>query len=693
MPAFLVSSTLAGSAALGASVGTAAVSGLGGLATVAALLGWFACLARGRMPRGLRDATTYAIGYGAQTTAYALLLTDRYPDATPGRVEPPPELPPHPVAIHARDDLGRPRLLVAFRLLLAIPHLVWLTLWAVLAALAAVVAWLLALVLGRVPRFLHRFLAAFVRTSTHVWAFLCVVGRPFPGFVGREGSYPIDLTIAPPAPQRRLGVLARLLLAVPALLLLTAYTTVLSVVAMLGWAFALVTGRMPGGLRDLGVASLRYHGQVLGYLALRDVPVSRLVPGPRALALRAGRAVTAGAARVSLYAALGVAWVAAAWLLAGSVVPDDLSLPRVDVDAVFGKALVDRAERYERFLYVDWALAQVVLLATLAVYAKRGVRYVRESAAGPIGTGMFLGMVGLAIVWLAQLPFSVAALWWDRRHGVSEVGYLEHVFGGWLALGGTFVAVCVALLVVMALARWLGSWWWIPGAGVFALIAAVFVFVGPYLTPGLEPSHDARLNRTYARFERAQGVEGIPLRVEKVSGDTSQANAYAFGMGPSSRIVLWDTLLDGRFTNREVDVVLAHELAHHSSDHIPKAIAWFGLFALPGALVLMLATRRRGGMGEPAAVPLALLVVAVFQLVAAPAQNLVSRGMESEADWKALSTTHDPAAARGLFREFAATSLGDPSPPTWAYLMLQTHPTLAQRVAMANAWAARDRSG
>ena len=268
VPAFLVSSTLAGSAALGAPVGTAAVSGLGGLATVAALLGWFACLACGRMPRGLRDATTYAIGYGAQTTAYALLLTDRYPDATPGRVEPPPELPPHPVAIHAHDDLGRPRLLVAFRLLLTIPHLVWLTLWAVPAALAAVVAWLLALVLGRVPRFLHRFLAAFVRASTHIWAFLCVVGRPFPGFVGREGSYPVDLTIGPPARQRRLGVLARLLLAVPALLLLTAYSTVLSVVAILGWVAALVTGRMPGGLRDLGVASLRYHGQVLGYLAL-----------------------------------------------------------------------------------------------------------------------------------------------------------------------------------------------------------------------------------------------------------------------------------------------------------------------------------------------------------------------------------------------------------------------------------------
>jgi STE24 endopeptidase len=90
-------------------------------------------------------------------------------------------------------------------------------------------------------------------------------------------------------------------------------------------------------------------------------------------------------------------------------------------------------------------------------------------------------------------------------------------------------------------------------------------------------------------------------------------------------------------------------------------------------------------------VPLALLVAAVFQLAVSPAQNVISRNSEEEADWKALQTTRDPAAARGLFREFAETSLGDPSPPTWAYVLLQTHPTLAQRVGMAEAWAARER--
>jgi STE24 endopeptidase len=86
-------------------------------------------------------------------------------------------------------------------------------------------------------------------------------------------------------------------------------------------------------------------------------------------------------------------------------------------------------------------------------------------------------------------------------------------------------------------------------------------------------------------------------------------------------------------------------------------------------------------------VPLALVAAAALQLALAPAQNVVSRGAEREADWKALQTTRDPDAARGLFREFARTSLGDPSPPTWAFVLLQTHPTLAQRVAMADAWA------
>jgi hypothetical protein len=235
------------------------------LAAVAAVLGWFASLARGRMPRGLRDAGAFAVGYGGQVARYGLLATDRYPDAGPGHAAAPRA---HPIAIRVRDDLGRPRLVVAFRPLLAVPHLYWLVLWSVPAMLAAVAAWVAALVIGRVPAPLHRFLAAFVRAVAHVSAFLHVVGRPYPGFVGREGGYPIDLTIGPPARQRRLGVLARIVLAGPALVLAAAYALVGLVVALLAWIAALVSGRAPSGLRDLGVSSIRYQAQTASYLLL-----------------------------------------------------------------------------------------------------------------------------------------------------------------------------------------------------------------------------------------------------------------------------------------------------------------------------------------------------------------------------------------------------------------------------------------
>ena len=102
----------------------------------------------------------------------------------------------------------------------------------------------------------------------------------------------------------------------------------------------------------------------------------------------------------------------------------------------------------------------------------------------------------------------------------------------------------------------------------------------------------------------------------------------------------------------------------------------------------MLATKGRGGMGAPEAIPLALIVAAVFQLATAPAANWVTRRMEAEADWKALEVSRDPDSVEGAMK-LSETSLGDPDPPSWVQLLLGTHPALADRVAMAHAWAAR----
>ena len=94
-------------------------------------------------------------------------------------------------------------------------------------------------------------------------------------------------------------------------------------------------------------------------------------------------------------------------------------------------------------------------------------------------------------------------------------------------------------------------------------------------------------------------------------------------------------------------------------------------------------------MAVPEAVPWAILVLVALQLLALPLQNAVTRHLEAEADWSALKATHDPVSARKLFEGFARTSLQEPNPSLLDYLWLENHPTIAQRIAMVEAWAHR----
>jgi STE24 endopeptidase len=331
-----------------------------------------------------------------------------------------------------------------------------------------------------------------------------------------------------------------------------------------------------------------------------------------------------------------------------------------------------------------------VLIVVLLVYARTGARFVRESAAGRIGTGMLLAMLGFAMVWLAQLPFSVLELWWQRRHHISKQSYAEVIFGGWLGLGAEFVFVSLAVVIVMGIAAKLRNLWWIAAVPVFVGLMTLAILLSPYLIPDTHPLRDPGLRADARALARAEGVPGTRVEVQKVHTFTTAPNAEAVGLGGNSRVILWDTLLDGRFPDREVRMVLAHEFGHISRHHLAKSIAWYALFALPGAFLLALATRGRGGMYEPTAIPLALLVFVLLSLAAAPFKAAVTRHMEAEADWVALRTTRAPAAAISGFRRLAITSRAQPQPPGWAHLLLDDHPTIMQRIEMSEAWRARE---
>jgi STE24 endopeptidase len=396
---------------------------------------------------------------------------------------------------------------------------------------------------------------------------------------------------------------------------------------------------------------------------------------------RAARAVT-----LALLAAL---WAAAAWLLwRSSVVPASLRLPHLDEHRYFSAAELRQTAIFGRFSLFDWVLTTLVELVALVVYAGKGGRFARESAAGRLGTGMLLGMLGFALVWAVQLPFDVAGLWWQRRHQLTHVSYFSEIFGNWLALGGQFVFLCLALAIVMGLARKLPRLWWAAAAPIFIGLALLFAFIDPYLLT-THSLGDPQLRAAAARLERIEHVRHIPIVVEDVHDITSLPNAEATGLGPSRRVVLWDTLV-GEFTPREITVVMAHELGHLAHNHIWKDIGWYALFAFPGLFLIARATMRKGGMAQPEAVPLSLFVLVALTLVAQPLQNAISRHMEAEADWAALQATHDPAGATALFRRFVPTTLSEPNPSTFDYVLLENHPTIMQRIAMAQAWRARD---
>jgi hypothetical protein len=238
----------------------------GGTLVTVAFFGWFACLALGRMPNGFRDLQTYGLRFAAQGAAYGLVLTDRYPDIDPA--ETPASGPDHPVRLTVDDDLRRTRLTVFFRLLLSLPHFVWILLWSVAMIFAAFITWIAALIIGRPPAALHRFLSAFVRYSTHLTAYVALTANPFPGFTGTAGSYPVDLQLPGPEPQRRLVTLFRLFLGIPALAVSGALSTLLFVAGFLGWFASLALGRMPRSLREAQAYSLRYSAQVSAYMLL-----------------------------------------------------------------------------------------------------------------------------------------------------------------------------------------------------------------------------------------------------------------------------------------------------------------------------------------------------------------------------------------------------------------------------------------
>ena len=173
--------------------------------------------------------------------------------------------------------------------------------------------------------------------------------------------------------------------------------------------------------------------------------------------------------------------------------------------------------------------------------------------------------------------------------------------------------------------------------------------------------------------ERAGVDVGDVYRVDASRRSTS-LNAYVAGIGPTKRVVLYDTLIDGT-SEPELRSVVAHELGHVSHSDIPRGILFAALVTPLGLLLvreLSRAMARRSGAepGLAAAVPALFLAIGVVTFVANVPANQLSREVEASADAFALRITDDPQGLVDLQVRLAERNLSDVDPPGWVVALV-----------------------
>ncbi|MGY1848021.1 M48 family metallopeptidase [Blastococcus sp. SYSU DS1021] len=375
-----------------------------------------------------------------------------------------------------------------------------------------------------------------------------------------------------------------------------------------------------------------------------------------------------------------------------------------DPTAGLDPAAIERAEAFAAALRPASLLSLVLGLAVSAVLGLTplGARLMRSLGARWRDRWVVRVVLGVPVLLLlgraVTLPISAYAESVRTRYGLSTRGW-----GLWLRDVAVSWAISAALTVVVVLAfLWLvrrapRTWWAWGGAAV-----AGFVVVGSFLYPvviepafnSFEPLPAGELRSDLLALAEENGTPVQDVLVSDASRRTTALNAYVSGFGSTRRIVVYDTVL-GELPDAEIESIAAHELGHVATDDVLTgtlmgALGAGAATALLGWLLMWTPLLRRAGApsaGDPRVVPLLLFLVAVGSLLATPVQNLVSRQVEARADLHALDLTRDPEAFTAMQQRLATANLGDPDPPAAWHWFFGSHPTTAQRIAMAEDWA------
>ncbi len=360
-----------------------------------------------------------------------------------------------------------------------------------------------------------------------------------------------------------------------------------------------------------------------------------------------------------------------------------------------------RAKRYEAIhnglFVVETVYSAALLVAFLLTGASDFLADLsRTVSSNPwLATAMYAGVVTVA----AKLLFLPLNFFGDY-HLEHRFGLSNESLGRWAvdevkSLVLNIVFGVVVLDVVYFLLRRVGDWWWVGGGIFFLLFGVVLSTIFPVvilpLFYKLRPLENESLKQKLVALAQRVGAKVLGVYRMGMSAKTKKANAAFAGFGATKRIILGDTLLDG-FAEDEIEVVMAHEMAHYKHGDITKLLVWSTATTFVGLWLAdkgLRAGLRHFGFAEISdlgAFPLLALCLFVFGLVAMPVNNAFSRWRERLADHEALALTENPAGFIRAMRKLADQNLADLSPHPAVEFLLHDHPSLARRISWAEQW-------
>ncbi len=391
-------------------------------------------------------------------------------------------------------------------------------------------------------------------------------------------------------------------------------------------------------------------------------------------------------------AVFGIALAASASAGGGSPRPPQPS----HEDKRFEVTVTPEMHRHSRILdtlyFVGTAYGIVVLLIVLATGLSHRIRDLVRTRWRYLTAFLYFAVLSIAIA-ILDFPldyygdFAVPHQFkLSTQTFASWMGDQAKALGLNILIGGLIVGL--ALLGIRKVRRWWLALW----LGSIPLIILLVVIAPVLLDPvfnKFEPLKDASLRQALLDEASHAGIEGGRVYQVNKSKQTTTMNAYVTGIGPTKRIVLWDTTL-AKMSRDEILAVMAHEMGHYVLNHLWKGLA-FGVLV---SLIVCFVGQRGYEAGlarwgarwkieepsDPAAVPWLLLVVSIIGFLLSPVTNGFSRHIEHQADIFGLELTHMNEPMASAFVKLAEDSKVDPTPNPFIEFWRYSHPSLAKRI-------------